>query len=67
VVTGTMAGFSRDEIKAYIESKGGKVTGSVSNRTDYLVVGENPGSKLDKAQELNIFVLDEYELLKLGG
>jgi DNA ligase (NAD+) len=67
VVTGTMAGFSRDEIKAYIESKGGKVTGSVSNRTDYLVVGENPGTKLDKAQELNIFVLDEYELLKLGG
>ena len=67
VVTGTLAGFSRDEIKAFIESKGGKVTGSVSNKTDYVVVGENPGSKLDKAQQLNISILDEGALLKLAG
>jgi DNA ligase (NAD+) len=67
VVTGTLAGFSRDEIKAFIESKGGKVTGSVSNKTDYVVAGENPGSKLDKAQQLNIAILDEDALMKLSG
>lgn len=67
VVTGTLDGFSRDEIKDYINSHGGKVTGSVSSKTDYLVTGENPGSKLDKAQELGINVIDEAALGNLAG
>ncbi len=66
VVTGTLAGFSREGVKEYIEAHGGKVTGSVSKNTDYVVVGENPGSKLDKARELGVPVIGEEELRKLG-
>lgn len=62
VVTGTLEGFSRDEVKDYIESYGGKVIESVSKSTTYLVLGENPGSKLEKARSLNIRIISEQEL-----
>ena len=65
VVTGTLPNFSRDQAKAYIEKYGGKVTDSVSKKTDYLVVGENAGSKLDKAISLGVPQLSEEALLKL--
>lgn len=67
VVTGTLAGFSRDGIKEFIEQNGGKVIDSVSKKTSYLVLGENPGSKLDKAQSLGVKVIGEKELRKLTG
>lgn len=67
VVTGTLAEFSRDGVKEFIESNGGKVSGSVSKNTNYLVVGENPGSKLEKATALGVPVLDEEGLRKLSG
>jgi DNA ligase (NAD+) len=66
VVTGTLPTMSRDEAKAYIEARGGKVTGSVSSKTDYLVVGENAGSKLDKARQLGVKTLEEAELRALA-
>lgn len=59
VLTGTLATMTRDEAKEEIESRGGKVTGSVSKKTDYVVAGTEAGAKLDKAQELGITVLDE--------
>jgi len=66
VVTGTLAGFTRDGVKEFIEQHGGKVTGSVSKNTDYVVVGENPGSKLEKARQLGVPVIGEEELRGLG-
>ena len=65
VLTGTLPHLSRDEVKKLIESAGGKVAGSVSKKTNYLVAGEDPGSKLEKAHELGIPVLDEPHLLEL--
>ena len=62
VITGTLPTLSRDEAKALIENAGGKVSGSVSKKTSYLVAGEEAGSKLDKAKELNIPILDEAAL-----
>lgn len=62
VVTGTLPNFTRDEARTFIEERGGRVTGSVSSHTDYLVVGEGAGSKLDKAQELGTTIVDEGEL-----
>ncbi|WP_430791223.1 NAD-dependent DNA ligase LigA [Actinoplanes sp. G11-F43] len=59
VVTGTLAGFTRDRAAAEITSRGGKVSGSVSKKTGFVVVGENPGSKYDKAMALKVPVLDE--------
>ena len=59
VVTGSLAGFSRDEAKEAIVSRGGRASGSVSKKTDYVVVGDNAGSKADKAAELGLPVLDE--------
>ena len=59
VITGTLEAFSREEAKARIEALGGKVTNSLSSKTDYLVVGESPGSKLDKATKLGVATLDE--------
>lgn len=59
VVTGTLEKYTRDEIKAIIESEGGKVSGSVSKKTDFVVAGDNPGSKVDKARTLGIQILDE--------
>lgn len=57
VITGTIEGYSRNEIKDMIEKMGGKVAGSVSKKTDYVIVGENPGSKYDKAIELGIKIV----------
>ncbi len=65
VITGTLPDYSRDEMKALIQSHGGKVVGSVSRNTSYLVSGENPGSKLDKARKLGVPVLDQSGLLTL--
>jgi DNA ligase (NAD+) len=65
VVTGTLPTLKRDQVKDMIQQAGGKVTESVSKKTDYLVVGEDAGSKLKKAQELGITCLSEAELLKL--
>ncbi len=59
VITGKFFKFSRNELKGIIESKGGKVSGSISSKTNYLVLGEDPGSKLEKAQKLKIDILTE--------
>jgi DNA ligase (NAD+) len=69
VVTGTLAGHSRDEAIAAVQERGGKVTGSVSKKTGFVVVGENPGSKHDKALQLGVPVLDEdgFRLLLENG
>ncbi len=65
VVTGSLPGFSRDEAKEAIVSRGGKAAGSVSKKTDYVVVGENAGSKAEKAEQLGVPVLDEEGFRKL--
>jgi DNA ligase (NAD+) len=65
VLTGTLAHFTRDEAKKMIEDAGGKVTGSVSKKTDYVVAGADAGSKLDKARELGVKVVDEKEMEQL--
>ena len=65
VVTGALASMSRDEVKDAIRQRGGKVTGSVSSKTDYVIYGDKPGSKLDKAQKLGVTLLDEDALLKI--
>ena len=59
VVTGTLATHSRDQATAELTSRGGKVSGSVSKKTAFVVVGDNPGSKYDKALQLKVPVLDE--------
>ena len=66
VITGTLPTWSRDEAKAFIEERGGKVTGSVSGNTDYLLAGEKAGSKLTKAESLNVPVLDEDRLRQMA-
>jgi DNA ligase (NAD+) len=65
VVTGTLDGFSRDEAKAAVETRGGKVTGSVSTKTSAVIAGANPGSKLQKAEDLGVPVLDETGFVRL--
>ncbi|HEY1678913.1 MAG TPA: NAD-dependent DNA ligase LigA [Candidatus Sulfotelmatobacter sp.] len=67
VLTGTLAHFTRDEAKKLIEDAGGKVVGSVSKKTDYVVAGTDAGSKLEKAKELGVPVIDEKEMEKLAG
>jgi DNA ligase (NAD+) len=65
VLTGTLPNVKREEVKERIEALGGKVSGSVSKKTDYVVVGSEPGSKYDKARELGVALLDEKGLLEL--
>jgi DNA ligase (NAD+) len=66
VITGTLPTMSRDEAKAFIEEHGGKVTSAVSSKTDFLLAGENAGSKLQKAEQLGIRILSEDELRELA-
>lgn len=65
VITGTLESYSRDEAARLIKERGGKVTGSVSKQTDYLLLGEDPGSKYDKAKELGTKILSEREFQKM--
>jgi DNA ligase (NAD+) len=67
VLTGTLESMTRDEAKARLEEKGAKVSGSVSAKTDYVVVGADPGSKADKARELGVAILDEAAFKSLLG
>jgi len=67
VLTGTLATLTRDEAKERIEAAGGKVTGSVSKKTDYVVAGTDAGSKLERAQELGVAVLDEEKFRQMLG
>jgi DNA ligase (NAD+) len=68
VLTGTLARHTRSEAQAAIESRGGRVAGSVSKKTDFVVVGENPGSKVQQAEKHGVTMLDEaaFETM-LGG
>ena len=65
VLTGTLPTLSRDEVRDLIESRGGKVAGSVSKKTDYVVAGAEAGSKLAKARELGVSIIDEAQLREL--
>ncbi len=67
VLTGTLPTLKREEATAKIEAAGGKVSSSVSKKTDYVVAGEEAGSKLEKAQKLGVKIIDEAELLRLLG
>ena len=67
VITGTLPIMGRKEATELIEANGGKVTGSVSKKTDYLLAGEEAGSKLDKANSLGVKVISEEELYELIG
>lgn len=66
VITGTLPTFSREAAKEFIEAHGGKVTDSVSKKTNYLVLGENPGSKLEKAKALGVKIISEEDLKKMA-
>jgi DNA ligase (NAD+) len=67
VITGTLNGYTRKEAKELVEKHGGKCTSSVSKNTDFLLAGSSPGSKYDKAQKLNIPILDEQEFKRIIG
>jgi len=67
VITGTLPTYKRSEAAALIEARGGKVSGSVSAKTDFLLAGEEAGSKLDKATALGVFVIDEAEFVRMMG
>jgi len=63
VLTGTLPTLKRDQAKAFIEVRGGRVTSNVSKNTDFVVAGEDPGSKLERANQLGVMVIDEAKLL----
>jgi DNA ligase (NAD+) len=65
VLTGTLDGSTREEAAQAIEAQGGKISGSVSKKTSFVIAGENPGSKLTKAESLGVPVLDEQGLARL--
>jgi DNA ligase (NAD+) len=65
VITGTLESMSRDDAKKKIKDLGGKISESVSSKTDCVVVGDSPGSKAEKAQKLGIAILDESKFLKI--
>jgi DNA ligase (NAD+) len=67
VLTGTLSGLTRDEATQALSARGAKVAGSVSKKTHYLVAGAEAGSKLNRARELGVRVIDEQELLRLLG
>jgi DNA ligase (NAD+) len=67
VITGTLENFTRTQIKEIISKLGGRVTGSVSKKTDYVVAGEDPGVKYQKAQELGVSIINEEEFKKIAG
>lgn len=67
VITGALSAMSRDEAKKKLQSLGATVSGNVSKKTDYVIVGDEPGSKADKAQELGVKMINEREFLKLAG
>ena len=67
VLTGTLPHLTRDEAKKMIEDAGGRVSGSVSKKTDFVVAGDDAGSKLDKAKELGVKVIGEKEMQELLG
>jgi DNA ligase (NAD+) len=67
VLTGTLAGLTRDAARERIEILGGRVTSSVTRKTDYVVVGDSPGSKADDARRLGVAVLDEAAFLEVTG
>ena len=67
MVTGTLEGFSREGISDFILQNGGKVSGSVSSKTSYLVLGADPGSKYEKARQLGVPILSETQLRELVG
>jgi DNA ligase (NAD+) len=64
VVTGTLPTLSREDAEARVRQAGGKTASSVSSKTSFIVAGENPGSKYEKARSLNILIIDEEEFLK---
>lgn len=65
VLTGTLKDFTRTQAKEIINELGGRVTGSVSKKTDYVVAGEDPGSKYQKAQKLGVTIINEEEFKKI--
>jgi len=65
VVTGALSEFTRQQVKSYIQENGGKVTGSVSKKTNFLLVGDNPGSKLSKAKSLGVQIIGEEGLRRM--
>ena len=65
VITGSFSAFSRNELKEELINRGARVTNSITNKTDYLISGEKPGSKISKAKELEIKILFEKEILAL--
>ncbi len=67
VLTGSLSKFTRDEAKALIEERKGRITSSISSKTNYVIAGENPGSKLEKAKTLNVSIIDENQFIKMLG